>query len=152
MLRGYIIATINVHAPGQHMWLSPGSGPHFRWVNTRSPLASFEKNKIIESTAICSQVSSLGQNHARDCFWSFALAVLYKWSLSRPFLGQVVNLDLLLCTGFNLKHAALFLCLYFDSENNEWLKDWSKWWALLWSVKPWGHSNFLSNQPILFRN
>ena len=31
----------------------------------------------------------------------------------RPFLGQVVDLDLLLCTGFYLEHAVLFLCHVF---------------------------------------
>ena len=32
------------------------------------------------------------------------------WNLSRrPFLGQVVNLDLLLCTGFDLEHV---ICSY----------------------------------------
>ena len=31
----------------------------------------------------------------------------------RPFLGQVVDLDLLLCTGFDLEHAVLFLCHIF---------------------------------------
>ena len=39
-----------------------------------------------------------------DVFWLFNL------NLSRrPFLGQVVHLDLLLCTGFNSDHAVLFL-------------------------------------------
>ena len=39
------------------------------------------------------------------------ISVLFKWNLSRlPFLGQVVNLDLLRCTRFNSEHVALFLC------------------------------------------
>ena len=38
-------------------------------------------------------------------------AVLFDWNLSRlPFLGHVIYLDLLLCTGFNLDHAVLLLC------------------------------------------
>ena len=49
------------------------------------------------------------QNHARHCFQAFAcshdesseVTVLFDWNLSRlPFLGYVVNLDLLICTGF----------------------------------------------------
>ena len=38
--------------------------------------------------------------------------MLFDWNLSRsPFLGQVVDLDLLLCTGtaFNLESADFFL-------------------------------------------
>ena len=44
------------------------------------------------------------------------VAVLFDWDLSRrpfKFLQQVIDLDLLLCTGFNLKHADLFLCHIF---------------------------------------
>ena len=44
------------------------------------------------------------------------VAVLFYLNLSRcPFLGQVVDLDLLLsvlCTGFNLEDAVLFLCIF----------------------------------------
>ena len=37
--------------------------------------------------------------------------VLFDLNLSRRrFLGQVVDLDLLLCTGFYLEPAVLFLC------------------------------------------
>ena len=37
------------------------------------------------------------------------VAVLFDLNLSRrPFLGQVADLDLLLCTGFNQEHADLF--------------------------------------------
>ena len=39
------------------------------------------------------------------------VAALFDSNLSRrPFLRQVVDLDLLLCTGFDLEHAVLFLC------------------------------------------
>ena len=45
------------------------------------------------------------------------VAVLFYLNLSRrPFLGQVVDLDLLLCTGFNLEHAVLFLCHIFTQR------------------------------------
>ena len=41
----------------------------------------------------------------------------YYSNLSRrPFLGQVVGLDLLLCTGFNSEHAVLFLCHIFTQR------------------------------------
>ena len=37
------------------------------------------------------------------------VAVLFDSNLSRhPFLGQVVDVDLLLCTGFDSEHAVLF--------------------------------------------
>ena len=40
--------------------------------------------------------------------------VLFDSNLSRcPFLGQVVDLDLLLCTVFDSEHAVLFLCHIF---------------------------------------
>ena len=42
------------------------------------------------------------------------VAVLFLWKLSSgPFLGHVVNLDLLLCTRLYLEHADLFLCVDF---------------------------------------
>ena len=45
------------------------------------------------------------------------VAVLFDSILSRlPFLGQVVDLDLLLCTGFNSEHAVLFLCHIFTQR------------------------------------
>ena len=55
----------------------------------------------------------------------------YNLNLSRrSFLGQVVDLDLLLCTEFDSEYAAL-------SESNEWSKDGAKQWgqaAQLWSA------------------
>ena len=42
------------------------------------------------------------------------LISIYYCNLSRqyrlPFLGQIINLDVLLCSGFNLEHEDLFLC------------------------------------------
>ena len=39
------------------------------------------------------------------------------WNLIRlPFLGQVIDLDLLLCTGFNNEHEDLFLCTIFTKR------------------------------------
>ena len=45
------------------------------------------------------------------------VAVLFDSNLSRlPFLGQVVDLDLLLCTGFDSEHVVLFLCHIFTQR------------------------------------
>ena len=45
-------------------------------------------------------------------FCAQASDVLFNWNLSRhSFLGQVIDLDLLFCTRFNMKHVDLFLCL-----------------------------------------
>ena len=62
------------------------------------------------------------QNHARYCLQAFAclpseVAVLFDSNLSRhPFLGHVVDLDLLLCTGFHLEQVVLFLCHIFTQR------------------------------------
>ena len=43
--------------------------------------------------------------------------MLFNSNLSRrPFLGHVVNLDLLLCTGFDSEHVVLFLCHIFTQR------------------------------------
>ena len=45
------------------------------------------------------------------------VAVLFTLNLSRrPFLRQVVDLDLLLCTGFDSEHVALFLSHIFTQR------------------------------------
>ena len=64
------------------------------------------------------------------CMQPSEVVVLIDSNLSRlPFLRQVVDLDVLLCTGFNLEHAVLFL--------DQWLiKDWAKQWVLLCSAIP----------------
>ena len=39
---------------------------------------------------------------------TWVLSVLYDWNLSRcPVLGQVIDLDLLLCTGYYKENAGL---------------------------------------------
>ena len=46
------------------------------------------------------------------------VAVLFDLNLSRLlFIGQVANLNLLLCTGFDLEHAVLFLCHIFAQRS-----------------------------------
>ena len=46
------------------------------------------------------------------CALQSEVAVLFNLNLSRR-LGLVVNLDLLLCTGFDSEHVVLFLCHIF---------------------------------------
>ena len=47
----------------------------------------------------------------RFCAPPSEVAVLFDSNLSRgPFLGQVVDFDVLLCTGFDPEHEDLFLC------------------------------------------
>ena len=53
----------------------------------------------------------------RFCAPPSEVAVLFDSNLSRcPFLGQVVDLDLLLCTGFDSEHSVLFLCHIFTQR------------------------------------
>ena len=48
---------------------------------------------------------------------SKAAEPVFNWNLSRQhFLPQVVNLDLLLCTRFDLEDAVLFLCHIFTQR------------------------------------
>ena len=54
------------------------------------------------------------------CAQPSEVAALFDWNLSslrRPFLGQVVDSDLPLCTGFDLEHAVLFLCHIFTQRS-----------------------------------
>ena len=47
------------------------------------------------------------------CAPPFEIAVLFNLNLSRrPFLRQVIDLDLLLCTGFDSEHEVLFTFLH----------------------------------------
>ena len=67
------------------------------------------------------------------------VAVLFNSNLSRrPFLGQVdevVDLDLLLYTGFDSEYAVLFLCRIFTQRPmTDRSKDSAKRWALFWSA------------------
>ena len=51
------------------------------------------------------------------CALQSEVAMLFDSNLSRcPFLRQVVDLDLLLCIGFDSKHAALFQCHMFTQR------------------------------------
>ena len=70
-------------------------------------------------------LETLAEIDSESCLASFPsfcaplseVAVLFDSNLSRrPFLGQVVNLDLMLCTGFDSEHAVLFLCHIFTQR------------------------------------
>ena len=51
------------------------------------------------------------------------MAGLLGWNLSRhPFLGHVVDLDLLICTGFDSEHEDLFLYLVFIQRPVRWMR------------------------------
>ena len=83
--------------------------------------------------------------HARDPFWAFAhwqpnWAVLFHWNLSRhPFFGlvKVVDLDLLLCKGFNLEHEVsmhLFTQKLMKDLKIEWRDEHSLVWNMLLQI------------------
>ena len=107
----------------------------------KSSLAN-QKLKLIQSTLVTTWLSNIAfhllpiwlqtlvaidSELCQTLFQSFCVlpsevTVLFKWNLSRlPFLGQVVNLDLLLCTRYNSEHVALFLCHNFTQSL---IKDW----------------------------
>ena len=51
------------------------------------------------------------------CAWPSEVTVLFNGNLSRrPFLGQVSDWDLLLCTGLDKEHVDLFLCPMFTQR------------------------------------
>ena len=65
---------------------------------------------------------SIDSESRQTSFQSFCappseVAVLFDSNLSRrPFLRQVVDLDLLLCAGFDSEHEVLFLCHIFTQR------------------------------------
>ena len=83
---------------------------------------------------------AIGSESCQTLFPSFyaspsEVAVLYNLNLSRsPFLGKIVDLDLLLCTGFDANmllcsHITFLLTTKFGQMNEQ--------WALLWSPNRW---------------
>ena len=99
--------------------------------------SSNRKSKLVLSTLVTTWLSNIAFHlrpiwlqtlvavDSESCLTSFPrfcappseVAVLFDSNLSRlPFLGQVVDLDLLLCTGFDLEHAVLFLCHIFTQR------------------------------------
>ena len=99
--------------------------------------SSNRKSKLVLSTLVTTWLSNIAfhllqiwlqtlvaidSESRQTSFQSFCappseVAVLFDSNLSRlPFLGQVVDLDLLLCTGFDSEHAVLFLCHIFTQR------------------------------------
>ena len=61
---------------------------HLRLIGLQTLVAFDSESRMTSFSSFCAPPSEV--------------AVLFNWNLSRrPFLGQVVDLDLLLCTGFN---------------------------------------------------
>ena len=106
--------------------------------------SSNRKSKVVLSTLITTWLSNIAfhlwqiwqqtlvainSESRMTSFPSFARHHLIRWSevaalfnsnLSRrPFLGQVVDSDLLLCTWFDLEHAVLLLCHIFTQRQAE---------------------------------
>ena len=99
--------------------------------------SSNQKSKLVLSTLVTTWLSNIAFDlrqiwlqtlvaiDSESCQTSFPsfcappseVAVLFDSNLSRrPFLGQVVDLDLLLCTGFDSEPAVLFLCHIFTQR------------------------------------
>ena len=78
---------------------------------------AFHLRPIWLQTLVAIDSESCLTSFPRFCAPPSEVAVLFDSNLSRrPFLGQVVDSDLLLCTGFDLEHADLFLCHIFSQR------------------------------------
>ena len=99
--------------------------------------SSNRKSKLVLSTLVATWLSNIAFHlrpiwlqtlvaiDSESCLTSFPrfcappseVAVLFDSNLSRlPFLGQVVDLDLLLCTGFDSEPVVLFQCDIFTQR------------------------------------
>ena len=73
---------------------------------------TFHLQPIWLQTLVAIDSESCQRSLLSVCSQPSEVAVLFYWNLNRrPFLRQVVDFDLLLCTGFNLQHADLFLSM-----------------------------------------
>ena len=71
---------------------------------------AFHLRQIWLQTLVAIDSESCQTSFPSFCAPPSEVAVLFDSNLSRrPFLGQVVDLDLLLCTGFDSEHVVLFL-------------------------------------------
>ena len=87
---------------------------HWSVVTTWLSNTAFHLRPIWLHTLIAIDSESPQTSFPSFCAQPSEVAALFDSNLSRrPFLGQVVDLDLLLCTGFDLEHAVLFLCHIF---------------------------------------
>ena len=76
---------------------------------------AFHLRPILLQTLVAIDSESCQTFFPSFCTPPSEVAVLFYLNLS-PFLGQVVDLDLLLCTWFNLEHVILFLCHIFTQR------------------------------------
>ena len=81
----------------------------------RWSLHGFQTSHFICNRFGCKPWLQSIQNHARHHFKAFARCHL-KSLCRRPFLRQLVDLDQLLCTGFNSEPAVFFLCHIFTQR------------------------------------
>ena len=78
---------------------------------------AFHLRLIWLQTLVAIDSESCLTSFPRFCAPPSEVAVLFNLNLSRlPFLRQVDDLDLLLCTGFDSEHAVLFLCHIFTQR------------------------------------
>ena len=75
---------------------------------------AFHLQPIWLETLVAIDSASYLKSFSSFCLLPSEVTVLFNSNLSRcPFLRQLVDLDLLICTGFNLEHAVLLLCHIF---------------------------------------
>ena len=78
---------------------------------------AFHLQLIWLQTFGCNLSESCQQSFPSFCAPPCKVTVLFHSNLSRgPFLGQVFDLDMQLCTGFDLDHADLFFCHIFPQR------------------------------------
>ena len=95
--------------------------------------SSNRKFKLVLSLLVfISWLSNIALFHMLQ-IWLQTLVAIDSDSCQTKFPGQSVQLDLLLCTGFESKHADLFLC-HIHPETNKQLNNWGKWWVLICSA------------------
>ena len=85
-------------------------------VTTLLSYIAFHLQLIWLQTLVAIDAESRLTSFPNICVQPSEVAGLFYLNPSRrPFLGQVVNLDLI-CTGFDLEHAVLFLCCFFTQR------------------------------------
>ena len=78
---------------------------------------AFHLQSIWLQTLVAIDSESRLTSFQRFCAPPSEVAGLFYSNLSRrPFFGQVVDLDLLLCTGFDSEHAVFILCHIFTQR------------------------------------
>ena len=98
---------------------------HSRWLFWEADCWKMQVSTWFSDIVFHLQLSTLAVTNSESCqrlFPSFCaksseVAVLFYWILRKlPFLGQVIDLDILLCKGLELEHVDLFLSLIFTQR------------------------------------